>query len=112
METVKIECSVPSAIYSESIQPLSVLHSGLKRACQPIFYLFWGEKIQKNIYKLFLCNFLVRLLKNNFKNFKFFCLQKVEKTTLKSCSSNPLFSLTAVAAQMAQTEEFMFQNVA
>ena len=30
----------PSAIYSESIQPLSVLHSGLKREWQPIFSTF------------------------------------------------------------------------
>ena len=27
---------IPSAIYSESIKPLSVLHSGLKREWQPI----------------------------------------------------------------------------
>ena len=49
------------------------------------------------------------------KTFKFFfCSQKVEKPTLKSCSenSNPLFFLTASTAQKAQAEEFMFQNVA
>ena len=46
--------------------------------------------------------------------FFFFCPEKVEKTTLKSCSenSNPLFSLLPRAAQTAETEEFMFQNVA
>ena len=45
----------------------------------------------------------------------FFCPQKVEKTTLKSCSEklkSTFFSLTASSAQTAQTEEFMFQNVA
>ena len=50
------------------------------------------------------------------KNVKlFFWPQKVEKTTLKSCSEKNqvhLFFLTALTAQMAQTEEFMFQNVA
>ena len=43
-----------------------------------------------------------------------FLASKVEKTTLKGAqkNSNPLFSLTASTAQMAKTEEFMFQNVA
>ena len=48
------------------------------------------------------------------KNF-FFCPQKVEKTTLKSCSEklkSTFFFLAASTAQMAQIEEFMFQNVA
>ena len=42
------------------------------------------------------------------------CPQKVEKTTLKSCSEKlkSTFFLTASTAQMALTEEFMFQNVA
>ena len=45
---------------------------------------------------------------------KKFCPQKVEKTTLKSCSEKlkSTFFLTASSVQMAQTEEFMFQNVA
>ena len=42
---------------------------------------------------------------------KKFCPQKVEKNTLKSCSEK-LKSTFWWAAQMAQTEEFMFQNVA
>ena len=46
---------------------------------------------------------------------KKFCPQKVEKTTLKSCSEklkSTFFSLLPWAAQTAQTEEFMFQIVA
>ena len=45
---------------------------------------------------------------------KFFCPQKVEKTTLKICSEflKSTFFLTALTAQTAQTEEFLFQNVA
>ena len=49
------------------------------------------------------------------KKLVFFCPQKVEKYTLKSCSEklkSTFFPLTASSAQMAQTEEFMFQNVA
>ena len=45
----------------------------------------------------------------------FFCPQKVEKTTLKSCSEklkSTFFPLLPWAAQTAQTEEFKFQNVA
>ena len=44
---------------------------------------------------------------------KNFCPQKVEKTTLKSCSEflkSTFFFLTALTAQTAQTEEFMYQN--
>ena len=44
-----------------------------------------------------------------------FCPQKIEKNTLKSCSEklkSTFFSLTASTAQMSQTEELMFQNVA
>ena len=48
------------------------------------------------------------------KIFKFFCPQKLKKTPLKVTqkNSNPLSFLTASSAQVAQTEEFMFQNVA
>ena len=45
----------------------------------------------------------------------FFRPQKVEKTTLKSCSEklkSTFFSLLTWATQTTQTEEFMFQNVA
>ena len=38
-------------------------------------------------------------------------MQKVDGTTLKSCSEVLNF-FSPIAAQMAQTEEFMFQNVA
>ena len=37
----------PSAIHSESIHPLSVLHSGLKREWYPIFSTFCGQKNSK-----------------------------------------------------------------
>ena len=62
--------------------------------------------------KSVLCNFSMRLLKCFFKFF--FALKKLKKPPSKVAqnSSNPLFSLTASTAQMAQTEEFMFQNVA
>ena len=44
----------------------------------------------------------------------FFAHKKLKKPPSKVAqkNSNPLFSLTAWAAQTAQTEEFMFQNVA
>ena len=45
---------------------------------------------------------------------KNFAHKKLKKPPSKVAqkNSNPLFSLTASTAQMAQTEEFMFQNVA
>ena len=49
------------------------------------------------------------------KNFKkFFVHKKLKKppTKVAQKNSNPLFFLSASTAQMAQTEEFMFQNVA
>ena len=48
------------------------------------------------------------------KNKICFGLQKVEKPPSKDAqkNSNPFFLLTASSAQTAQTEEFMFQNVA
>ena len=42
---------------------------------------------------------------------KKFCPQKIEKTPLKVAQKIHFFCLTASTAQMAQTEEFMFQNV-
>jgi hypothetical protein len=50
-----------------------------------------------------------------FQNNVNFCPQKVEKTTIKSCSENlksTRFPLLLLAALMTQTEEFMVQNVA
>ena len=66
------------------------------------------------LFKFILCNFLVGTLQCFRKKFNFFCPQKVEKTTLKSCSEKlkSTFFLTASSAQTAQTENFMFQNVA
>ena len=52
-----------------------------------------------------LCNFLVWTPQYHFVLFK-----KFEKTTHKSCSELLFFS--PIAAQTAQTEEFMFKNVA
>ena len=42
-----------------------------------------------------------------------FSLKKLEKTNIKSCSENlkSTFFLTSWAAQTAQAEEFVFQNV-
>ena len=40
--------------YSESIKPLSVLHSGLKREWQPTFSTFFGQKK----FQTFFLNFL------------------------------------------------------
>ena len=44
----------------------------------------------------------------------FFAPENMKKTPSKvgQNSSNPLFFLTALTAQTAQTEEFMFQNAA
>ena len=58
---------------------------------------------------------LVRMLQYLKKKFKFyFCPQKFEKSTLKSCSEILRFfsSLLSWAAQTAETEEFLSQNVA
>ena len=63
---------------------------------------------------LFYATFLCKRY-NDFRRIKkTFCPQKVEKTTLKSCSEKlkSTFFLTALTVQMAQTEEFQFQNVA
>ena len=73
------------------------------------------KKIQFFFIKDILCNFLVRTLQCFQIFFFFFCPQQVEKTTLKSCSEklkSTFFSLHAEAAQTAQKEKFMFQNVA
>ena len=45
---------------------------------------------------------------------KIFAHKKLKKppSKLAQKNSNPLFFLTASSAQMAQTEEFMFQNLA
>ena len=55
----------PSAIYSYSIEPLSVLHSKLEFEWQPIFSTFFNffKLKKKKIIKAILCNFSMRLLK-------------------------------------------------
>ena len=49
-----------------------------------------------------------------FKKYKFFAHKKLKKPPSKVAQKklNPLFFLTAWAAQTTTTEEFMFQNVA
>ena len=67
------------------------------------------NKIIKNTKKMWKLSTMFSK-KNNF-----FCPQKVGKNTLKSCPEklkSTFFFLTASSAQTAQTEEFMFQNVA
>ena len=56
-----------------------------------------------------LCNFLARHY-----NIFFYATQKLKKPPSKVAqkTSNPLFFLTALTAQTAQTKEFLFQNVA
>ena len=41
-----------------------------------------------------------------------FCAQKIEKNTLKSCPEKLKSTFFFFTASSAQTEEFMFQNVA
>ena len=48
-------CFCPSAIYSESIKPLFVLHSGLKLEWQPILTPKEIKKNQKRYYATFQC---------------------------------------------------------
>jgi hypothetical protein len=75
------------------------------------YFFNFFQQFQKKTYKGFYCNFSLRLL----KCFKFvFALKKLKKPPSKVAqnNSNPLFFLTAWAAQTTQTEEFMLQNVA
>ena len=66
------------------------------------------NKIIKNIKKMWKLSTMFS------KKIHFFALKKLKKTPSKVAqkNSNPLFFLTASTAQMAQSEEFMFQNVA
>ena len=66
-------------------------------------------RVQKNSF--ILCNFLVQTLQCFLKQF---ANKKLKKTSSKVAqkNSNPLFFLTALTAQTAQTEEFIFQDVA
>ena len=59
-------------------------------------------------FQLFIAD--AKILKKKF--FDFFCPQKVEKKTLKSCSEKLNFFPYCLGCQMAQTEEFMLENVA
>ena len=75
-----------------------------------------GSKGKKKWIWVFLSNFwgwFFQLFEDQI--FKKFCPQKVEKPTPKSCSEklkSTSFPFTASTAQMAQTKEFMFQNMA
>ena len=54
----------------------------------------------------------LRTLQSFQKNLKKkFCLQKVEKTTLKSCSEKLKSTFFSLLPWAAQTEEFMFQII-
>ena len=69
----------------------------------------------KKFIKAILCNLSMRMLKYIFFKFKFFFAHKKLKkppSKVAQNSSNPLFFITALTAQTAQTEEFLFQNVA
>ena len=59
-----------SAIYNDSLKPLSVLHSALKREWQPIFSTFCGQKKSKHFfYKRFLMQLLSAVAKIFFLSF-------------------------------------------
>ena len=67
------------------------------------------NEIEKKNITVILCNFLVQTLK---------CLKKIAPENIKKTPSKVAhktqihsFFLTALTAQTAQTEEFMFQNV-
>ena len=71
--------------------------------------LSFSEQLFKVVFQLFVGkNFFFKFLKN------FFALKKLKKppSIVAQNNSNPPFFLTAWAAQTAQTEEFMLQNVA
>ena len=80
-----------------------------------IWVVAYFEKIKKKIKKDNLCNFLVRTLQcKNKWNFFFLSTKNWKNHPQKLLRKTQIqfFFLTASTAQMAQTEEFMFQNVA
>ena len=67
---IKCIAKKPSAIDSDSLKPLSVLHSNLRFEWKPIFSIF--SNLKKS-------NFSMRIQKYLKKISSFFCPQKVEK---------------------------------
>ena len=105
--TEEVKYINPSALYSDSLKPLSVLRTGLKLGWQPIF--------SKKVYKSFLMQLFSAVARIFLLIFLFFSPQKVKKKHPKKLHRNTqiyLFSLTAWASQTAKTKGFMFQNVA
>ena len=98
----------PSAIYSESIKPLSLLHSRFSLSLKLILVQKKFKKILIFFVKEILCNFLVRTLQCLKKNFDHKKLKKPPSKVAQKYSN--LFSPRV--AQTTQTEEFMLQNVA
>ena len=95
---------IPSSIYSWSIgHILEHEFFCLGLGCAGSKGKKWIWDFLSNFWGCFFFNFLRAKI--------FFCPQKVEKTTLKSCREKLKFTFFSTA-QMAQTEEFMFQNVA
>ena len=78
-------------------------------------FIIFFPSIKKKKFDFILCNFLVRTLQCFQKKFKIFLLTKSWKNhpqKLLRKTQIHFFFLTASSAQMAQTEEFMFQNLA
>ena len=100
-------------MYSDSIKPLSVLHSGLEVSGSLFFQIFMGKKNSIFFIKQWcLCNFLVQTLQKILKSFLPTKSWKNHPQKLLRKTHIRLFFLTAWAAQTVQIEEFMFQNVA
>ena len=76
--TEEVKYINPSALYSDSLKPLSVLRTGLKLGWQPIF--------SKKVYKSFLMQLFSAVAKIFLLIFLFFSPQKVKKNTLRSCT--------------------------
>ena len=81
----------PSAKYSDSLKPLSVLHSGLKREWQPIFSTFlWAKKIQIFFFnKSFFMQLFCAVAKKNFFAYK--NLKKPPSKVTQTNSNPPFF---------------------
>jgi len=86
---------MPSAIDSDSIEPLAALHSKLKFEWYVAYFFNLFKLFQKKNIKVILCNFSMRTLKCFLRNLNFFSLKKLKKPPSKVAqnNSNPLFSL-------------------